>query len=61
MNEKMCPSMNRHFTWFIHFRTNMSVRGDTSYVIYTPVFPFFNITNILLTSLYIMLFCAIVL
>ena len=39
MNEKMCPSSNRHFAWIIPFRTNMPVRGDTYWVIYTPVFP----------------------
>ena len=46
MNEKMCRSSNRHFAWFIPFRTDMSVRGDTSWVIYTPVFPIFNIYKI---------------
>ena len=46
MNEKMCPSSNRHFAWFIPFRTDMSVRGETSWVIYTPVFPIFNIYKI---------------
>ena len=42
MNEKKCPSSNRHFAWFISFRTDMSVRGDTSRVIYTPCFPNFK-------------------
>ena len=38
----------------------MSVRGDTSWVIYTPVFPIFNYNeNILLISLHIIHFCAI--
>ena len=51
----MCPSSNRHFVWFIHFRTDMSVRGDISWVIYTLVFPIFEDNNeklfsILLTS-----------
>ena len=45
MNEKMCPSSNRHFVWFIRFRTDMSIRGDTSWVIYTPVFPIFKYTK----------------
>ena len=63
MNEKKCPSSNRHFAWFIPFRTDMSVRGDTSRVIYTPCFPIFknNKKNLLLTSLHIFHFCAIVL
>ena len=63
MNEKKCPSSNRHFSWFIPFRTDMSVRGDTSRVIYTPCFPIFinNKKNLLLTSLHIIHFCAIVL
>ena len=38
----MCPSSNRHIIWFIPFRTDMSVCRDTSWVIYTPVFPIFN-------------------
>ena len=42
MNEKKCPSSNRHFAWFIPFRTDMYVRGDTSRVIYTPCFPNFK-------------------
>ena len=54
MNEKMCPSSNRHFSWFIPFRTDMSARGDTSWVIYTPVFPIFS-------SHFIIIFGAIVL
>ena len=57
MNEKMCPSSNRHFAWFIPFRTDMSVRGDTSRVIYTPGFPIFNITKILLTLHIISFLC----
>ena len=66
MNEKVCPTSNRHIVWFIPFRTDMSVRGDTSRHTYTPVFPFFGIriTNILLTSLHIIfifvqLFCKL--
>ena len=46
MNEKMCPSSNTHFAWFIPFRTDMSVHGDTSWVISTPVFPIFKIYKI---------------
>ena len=26
INEKLCPSLNRHVVWFIPFRTDMSVR-----------------------------------
>ena len=26
INEKLCPSSNRHVAWFIPFRTDMSVR-----------------------------------
>ena len=63
MNENVCPTSNRHIVWFIFFRTNMSVRGDTSWLIYTPVFPIFKnnkkLFSILLTSS--MSFFAIVL
>ena len=45
MNEKVCPTSNRHIVWFIFFPTDMSVRGDTSWLIYTPFFPFFSITK----------------
>ena len=52
MNKKMCPSSNRHFAWFIPFRTDMSVRGDTFWVIYTPDFPIFKYNNKLFSSLH---------
>ena len=38
----MCPSSNKHIVWFILFRTDMSVREDTSWLIYTPIFPIFQ-------------------
>ena len=38
----MCSLSNRHIAWFIPFQTDMSVREDTFWVIYTPVFPIFN-------------------
>ena len=55
---------HRTDTWFIPFRTDMSVRGDTSRVIYsTPCFPNFKTTNIFLTTLHIISFsfCTIIL
>ena len=60
MNGKKCPSSNRHFAWFIPFRTDMSVRGDTSRVIYTHVFPFLKITENY-SSHFIIIFGAIIL
>ena len=60
MNENVCPTLNRHIAWFIPFRTDISVRGDTSWHTYTPVFPiFYNNKNILFTAYHF--FCAIVL
>ena len=62
--KKLCPSSNKHIAWFIHFQTDMSVRGDTSWVIYTPVFPIFN-NNKIFSSLYcisfffVRLFCKL--
>ena len=61
MNKKMCPSSNRYFAWFIPFRTDMSVRGDTSRVIYTPVFPIFSTITENYSSHFIIIFGAIVL
>ena len=61
MNEKVCPSSNRHFAWFIHFRTDMSVHETLPRLFILPFFPFFKIENILLTSLHIISFCATVL
>ena len=61
MNEKMCPSSNRHFSWFIPFRTDMYVRGDTSWVIYTPVFPIFSTITENYSSHFIIIFGVIVL
>ena len=57
----MCPLSNRHIAWFIPFRTDMSVRGDISWVIYTPVFPIFNITKYSPHFTAYHFFCAIVL
>ena len=63
MNEKKCPSSNRHFAWFIPFRTDMSVRGDTSRVIYTPCFPNFKqqiFSSLLFISFhFVRLFCKL--
>ena len=66
MNENVCPISNRHIVWFIFFQTDMSVRGDTSWLIYTPVFPIFHnnekLFSILLTSLllfFVRLFCKL--
>ena len=44
----MRPSLNKHIVWFIPFRT---VHGDTSWVIYTPVFPIFK-NNKIFSSLH---------
>ena len=52
---------NRHIVWFILFRIDMSVRGDTSWLIYTPVFPIFQYNKKLFSSLHHCHFCAIVL
>ena len=62
MNEKMCPSSNRHFAWFIPFRTETdTLLGSYLFeptclfvetlprLFILPVFPFLNITKILLT------------
>ena len=64
MNEKICPLSNRHIAWFIPFRTNMSVRGDTSWVIYTSVFPIFNNNKIFsslhcISFIFVRLFCKL--
>ena len=61
---KRCPSLNRHFAWLIPFRTNMSVRGDTSWVIYTSVFPIFKIYKIFsslhyISFIFVRLFCKL--
>ena len=62
MNEKKCPSSNRHFAWLIPFRTDMSVRGDTSRVIYTPCFPNFKDNKYSPhTAYHFIFFCTIVL
>ena len=54
MNENVYPTSNRHIVWFIFFQTYMFVRGDTSWLIYTFVFPIFHnnkkLFSILLTS-----------
>ena len=60
----MCPLSNRHIAWFIPFQTNMSVRGDTSWVIYTPVFPIFNVNKIFsslhcISFIFVRLFCKL--
>ena len=60
----MCPSSNRHIAWFIPFRTDMSVRGDTSWVIYTPIFPIFNNNKIFsslhcISFIFVRLFCKL--
>ena len=63
--KKMCPSSNRHIAWFIPFQTDMFVRGDTSWVIYTPVFPIFNNNKKQFSSLhhyhffFVRLFCKL--
>ena len=64
MNENVYPTSNRHIVWFIFFQTDMSVRGDTSWLIYTSVFPIFHnnekLFSILLTSsllFFVRLFC----
>ena len=66
MNEKVCPTSNRHIVWFIFFRTDMSIRGDTSWLTYTPVFPiFYKITKTILhsphfiTIIFVRLFCKL--
>ena len=63
MNKNVCPTSNRHIVWFIFFRTDMSVRGDTSWLIYTPVFPIFQNNNKLFSSLhhchFVRLFCKL--
>ena len=66
MNENVCPTSNRHIVWFIFFRTDMSIQGDTSWLIYTPVFPIFHnnkkLFSILLTSslsFFVRLFCKL--
>ena len=66
MNENLCPTSNRHIAWFIFFRIDMSVHGDTSWLIYTPVFPIFQknekLFSILLTSslsFFMRLFCKL--
>ena len=66
MNENVCPTSNRHIVWFIFFRTDTSVRGDTSWLIYTPVFPIFHnnekLFSTLLTSslsFFVRLFCKL--
>ena len=60
----MCPSSNRHIALFIPFRTDMSVRGDTSWVIYTPVFPIFKNNKIFsslhcISFIFVQLFCKL--
>ena len=61
MNEKMCPSSNRHFVWFIPFEPTCLFVETLPTLFILPFIPFFNITNILLISLHIISFCAIVL
>ena len=60
----MCPSSNKHIAWFIHFLTDMSVRGDTSWVIYTAIFPIFNHNKIIsslhcISFIFVRLFCKL--
>ena len=63
MNKKVCPTSNRHIVWFIFFPTDMSVRGDTFWLIYSSIFPIFKIYNKIFSSLHYIsfIFCAIVL
>ena len=61
MNEKMCPLSNRHFAKFIFFEPTCLFVETLPRLFILPFFLFFKITNILLTSLHIISFCAIVL
>ena len=63
MNEKVCPTSNRHIAWLIPFQTDMSVRGNTSWHTYTSVFPIFYIMKNLTSHFTALSFilCAIVL